>query len=216
MTYIDTGLDFDELAGLWFFEAVTGRDEDNWSHMDEASKESWRQRARGERSFIPSSSSLLRNREHGGPTTVTRAMPAPQVPVHNIEISDPLVPPATLAMAKHLHPNGWTYDVRYCVGPWTKKAERIERVETIINDDGDVEEVVTTEEKIVYGQAPSVVLRFRRAGQAGFAMWLAKPWTAAGDKMKFHTAQVRPGVGKIVSNTLRDLLKAPIEDSEGR
>lgn len=184
-----------QLTGFELFAHTTRRDRQNWDSMDAISRESWEQRARGEREFIPHQTSYTNHEEA---TTVVLPMPAPEHPVETVKISDPVVPDAARQMAKRLHANGWRYDVRYCVGPWPKKTETTEL------EDG-------SEEKVTYGQAPSVVLRFRRDGQRGYAMWLAKPWTKDGDKLKFHAAQVRPGIGLIKSNDLIKLVTAPRE-----
>jgi hypothetical protein len=185
-----------QLTGYEVFNHTTNRGRDNWDQMDSVSKESWEQRARGERKFIPSPNHV--NREEV--QTVVLPMPAPEHPVQTITAEETLyervVPDAAKQMAKRLTKHGWTHDVRYCVGPWSKQTETTEL------DDGSAE-------KVVYGQAPSVVLRFRRSGQSGFAMWLAKPWTKDGGKMKFHSAQVRPEVGLIKSNELIKIVTAP-------
>lgn len=195
-------------TGYGLFNHITRRGLQNWEAMDDVSRESWEQRARGERSFIPSPNH--HNREEA--TTVVLPMPAPQCPVKTIRPTDPyektdtgvaplylrVVPDAAKQMVKRLEKHGWKHDVRYCVGPWPMQTETEEL------EDGTVE-------KTKYGQAPSVVLRFRRGDQVGFAMWLAKPWTKDGDKMKFHTAQVRPDVGPIKSNELIKLVTAPVQ-----
>jgi hypothetical protein len=185
-----------QLTGYEVFHLTTGRDRGNWDQLDPVSRESWEQRARGEREFIPSPNH--HNREEA--TTVVLPMPAPDFPVQTITPSETLyervVPAAAQQMADRLKKHGWAYDVRYCVGPWPKKTETTELA------DG-------SEEKVTYGQAPSVVLRFRRDGVVGYAMWLAKPWTKDGDKLKFHAAQIRPGVGLIKSNDLIKLVTAP-------
>ena len=185
-------------TGYGLFNHITRRGLQNWEAMDDVSRESWEQRARGERSFIPSPNH--HNREEA--TTVVLPMPAPEFPVQTITPEETLyqrvVPAAAQQMANRLTKHGWEYDVRYCVGPWSMQTETEEL------DDGTVE-------KTKYGQAPSVVLRFRRGDQVGFAMWLAKPWTKDGDKMKFHTAQVRPNVGPIKSNELIKLVTAPVQ-----
>jgi hypothetical protein len=187
------------VGGFEMFQWTTGRGRQNWDAMDPVSQESWEQRARGEREFIPSPNH--HNREEA--QTVVLPMPAPDHPVETVKISDPVVPDAARQMAKRLHANGWRYDVRYCVGPWPKKSETTEL------EDG-------SEEKVTYGQAPSVVLRFRRDGVVGYAMWLAKPWTKDGTKMKFHTAQVRPGIGLIKSSELIKLVTTPREGGNGK
>lgn len=198
-----------QLTGFELFAHTTRRDRQNWDSMDAISRESWEQRARGEREFIPHQTSYANHEEA---TTVVLPMPAPEHPVETIRPNDPyektdtgvaplylrVVPDAAKQMAKRLEKHGWKYDVRYCVGPWPKKSETTEL------EDG-------SEEKVTYGQAPSIVLRFRRDGQRGYAMWLAKPWTKDGDKMKFHAAQVRPWIGLIKSSDLIKLITAPVQ-----
>lgn len=207
--------DIDELAGFWLFQAVTGRDWESWRHFGPGTKLAWQGRAVGNLDFIPSYSRLRDNLDQGGVTSVVQTMPPPEVPVRIITPNETLyereVPGAAKQMVKRLAKHGWTFDVRYCVGPWTKKAERIERTETIVDKDGELAETVVVEEKIIYGQAPSVVLRFHRGEQRGFAMWLAKPWTKDGDKLKFWTAQVRPYLGKLKSDELIKVVTAPAQ-----
>lgn len=200
-------------TGYGLFNHITRRGLQNWEAMDDVSRESWEQRARGERSFIPSPNH--HNREEA--TTVVLPMPAPDFPVRTITPSETLyqrvVPAAAQQMANRLKKHGWTYDVRYCVGPWKKKSETI----PVLEQDEDGEWVETgSVEKTSYGQAPSVVLRFRRDGVVGYAMWLAKPWTKDGDKMKFHAAQVRPGIGLINSADLIKLITAPRQGGNGK
>lgn len=191
-------------TGFELFAHITRRDRQNWDAMDDVSRASWEQRARGERDFIPSPNH--HNREEA--TTVVLPMPAPEHPVETVKVSDPVVPPAALQMAKRLNQHGWEYDVRYCVGPWPKKTETVKL--QVQNEDGDWIET-GSEEKTKYGQAPSVVLRFRRAGVVGYAMWLAKPWTKDGDKLKFHAAQIRPGIGLLSSPDLTRVVTAPVQ-----
>jgi len=191
-----------QLTGYEMFHHITGRDRGNWDHMDPVSQESWEQRARGERNFIPSPS----HHNHEEAQTVVLPMPAPDEPVETVQITDPFVPTAAKQMAKRLSANGWRYDVRHCVGPWTRKVETVPVLEQ--NEDGEWIETGSVE-KARYGQAPSIVLRFRRGAQAGFAMWLAKPWTKDGDKMKFHSAQVRPEIGLVNSADLIKIINTP-------
>jgi hypothetical protein len=205
---MESSMGWFQLTGFEVFAHITRRDRQNWDAMDEVSRASWEQRARGERDFIPSPNH--HNREEA--TTVVLPMPAPEHPVITItptshytktesgveSLYGVVVPAAAEQMVKRLTKAGWTFDVRYCVGPWPMKTETVEL------EDG-------SEEKTKYGQAPSVVLRFRRGGQVGYAMWLAKPWTKDGDKMKFHTAQVRPGIGLINSADLIKLVTAPAQ-----
>jgi hypothetical protein len=196
-----------QLTGYDAFHWTTGRNRQNWDAMDSVSQESWWQRARGEREFIPSPN----HHNHEEVQTVVLPMPAPEHPVETITIDNPqIIPAAALQMAKRLTKHGWKFDVRYCVGPWKKKSETV----PILEQDEDGEWIETgSVEKASYGQAPSVVLRFRRNGQVGYAMWLAKPWTKDGDKMKFHAAQVRPGIGLLKSNELIGVITAPRADA---
>ena len=192
-----------QLTGYEVFHLTTRRDRSSWDQMDPVSRTSWQMRADGELAFIPSEGH--HNREEV--TSVTLPMPAPDSPVQTITPSESIyarvVPAAATQMVNRLQKHGWTFDVRYCVGPWSKKSESVPLLEQ--NEDGEWVETGSVE-KTTYGQAPSVVLRFRREGVAGYAMWLAKPWTKDGDKMKFHAAQVRPGIGLVKSNELIQII----------
>ena len=162
--------------------------------MAETSKQSWVQRAAGQRDFIPSPEHHNEEVQH----TVVLPMPEPEIRVITVSPDDPywaLLPPAAITFTKKLQANGWRYDVRYCEGPWPKKGE------TFTADDG-------SEEKIIFGQAPSVVVRFARAHQVGWAMWLMKPWTKDA-KFPFHAAQLRPLIGKVNSARLRAIIQNP-------
>ena len=189
-----------QLSGFEVFAHTTRRGRDNWDQMDPVSRESWEQRARGERNFIPSPNH--HNREEA--QTVVLPMPAPEDPMRYVLLDSPefeALPLAVHQMLKRLDKADWDWMITVCTGPWPKKSETTEL------EDG-------SEEKVTYGQAPSVVLRFRRDGVVGYAMWLAKPWTKDGDKMKFHAAQVRPGIGLIKSNELNKLVTAPRQDGD--
>lgn len=189
-------------SGFAMFQDVTDRNMQNWLAMDDVSRESWEQRARGERVFIPSPNH--HNREEA--QTVVLPMPAPGDPMRYVLLDSPefyALPQAVTQMLARLEKNDWAWVITVCTGPWPKKTETTEL------EDG-------SEEKVTYGQAPSVVLRFRRDGVVGYAMWLAKPWTKDGDKLKFHAAQIRPGVGLVNSKTLNALITAPREGGNGK
>lgn len=184
-----------KLTGYEVFNMTTGRGRGNWDQMDDVSRTSWQMRADGELAFIPSP----KHHNHEEVQTVVLPMPAPEDPMRYVLLDSPefyALPQAVTQMLARLDKHGWAWMITVCTGPWPKKTETVEL------DNG-------SEEKTTYGQAPSVVLRFRRDGVVGYAMWLAKPWTKDGDKLKFHAAQVRPGVGLIKSTDLNKLLTAP-------
>jgi hypothetical protein len=181
-------------TGYGLFNHITRRNRRNWDQMDSVSRQSWEQRARGERNFIPSPN----HHNHEEAQTVVLPMPAAEYPMRYLLLDSPefyALPQSPVQMLNRLDKHGWDWTITVCTGPWPMKTETVEL------EDG-------SEEKTKYGQAPSVVLRFRRRDQVGFAMWLAKPWTKDGDKLKFHSAQVR-GLGMISSPDLNKFVTAP-------
>jgi hypothetical protein len=179
--------------GYRLFHETTGRDEENWDHMDPVSQKSWEQRAAGSRAFIPSEHVNEMNRLEA----ITLAMPAPAVPAHIVPPNSPLIPGGATLVINRLLKNGWTVLVSYCEGPWAKQTE------TVDGADG--------EEKIKYGQAKSVLVRARRRHQRLGALWLAKPWTK-GDGYTFQFAQVRPEIGSVNSKQLKIVTESEVPE----
>jgi hypothetical protein len=186
-----------QLTGYEVFHHTTRRDRQNWDQMDPVSRRSWEMRASGELAFIPSPN----HHNHEEASTVVLPMPAPDDPMRYVLLDSPefyALPQAITQMLARLEKHDWAWLITVCTGPWPKKTETVEL------ENG-------SEEKTTYGQAPSVVLRFSRNGVVGYAMWLGKPWTKDGDKLKFHSAQVRPKVGLVSSRELVAIITRPDE-----
>lgn len=201
----DVLANLDELAGFWLFEAVTGRDQQNWTHMVETSRLSWIQRAEGRRDFIPSPEHHNEEVHHAA----VLPMPDPEIPARYLLLNGEEFragPAAMQNMAKKLLKHGWRLTgCSYCRGPWPKKTETVKVTEE--NEDGKLIET-GVEEKVKYDQADSYVLRFRRGDLVGWAMWLYRPWLKDA-KVSFYTAHVLPYHGKVNSTQLKPIIENP-------
>lgn len=191
-------------TGYGLFNATTRRNRSSWDHMDDVSRESWEQRARGQRDFIPSKHV---NRVEEAPMDKI-AVPPPELYARPATPAE--IPGGAKIVINRLEKNGWTVEALYARGPWVNgHAEPDTFTMLAVDAAGQVER---TEEMVAV--TASLLVRGRRAGRKVIALWILRPVLKdTSFKLEFiYTTPPLPDEvnGRIDSKMLKKITEEPV------
>lgn len=182
--------------GQKLFTETTGRDADNWAHMDPISHESWEMRARGELHFIPS-----RIREVVEPEPeVLPTMPF----TSSVRLATKAeIPRSTTTLWKTALKAGWWCYITRAYQPWLDISGELKTTTAY-----EAGRNLDTSPVPVYGMAETIKLVGVRPGHRFEATWVRKTWTADSDKFKYESGRWWPlGGGLLKSAVLTKRIK---------